>query len=70
MAELDCIEMAVMPECSVAVVTKGHWVVDGSLVEWVEKDGAGPSWNEALVENSSESDMSDKVPTRCLAIWE
>ena len=35
-AELDCIAMAVMPECPVVVVTKEHWVVDGSLVEWVE----------------------------------
>ena len=69
-AELDCIAMAVMPECLVVVVTKEHWVVDGSLVEWVERDEAGSSWNDALVENSSEPDTSDKVPAQCLAILE
>ena len=54
MDELDCSEMAVMPECSVVVVMQEHWMVEGSLVEWVEMDEADSSWTEALVESSSD----------------
>ena len=46
--------MAVMPECSVVVVMQEQWVVEGSLVEWVEMDEADSRWTEALVESSSD----------------